>query len=133
MHMPGTQIPISDALSRAPTKDEEAQLLEEVCNLSLIDVPDHRLNEISSSHSNTVNSSPQPLPTIVNSSPPPLPVPTMPPIEPLCSPTPNQVVYEHTPDCEDIAPFPQEHQSTQSTQYTTRSGRTIKKPNKYTE
>ncbi|KAK3760286.1 hypothetical protein RRG08_037346 [Elysia crispata] len=46
MHMPGTQIPISDALSRAPTKDEEAQLLEEVCNLSLIDVPDHRLNEI---------------------------------------------------------------------------------------
>ena len=87
----------------------------------------------SSSHSNTVNSSPQPLPTIVNSSPPPLPVPTMPPIEPLCSPTPNQVVYEHTPDCEDIAPFPQEHQSTQSTQYTTRSGRTIKKPNKYTE
>ncbi|KAK3773727.1 hypothetical protein RRG08_001454 [Elysia crispata] len=70
----------------------------------------------SRSHSNTVNSSPQPLL-----------VPTMPPVEPLCSPTPNQVVYEHTPGCEDIAPSSQEHQSTQSTQYTTRSGRTIKK------
>ena len=46
MHMPGTQIPISDAFSRPPTKDEEAQLLEEVCNLSLIDVPHQRLNEI---------------------------------------------------------------------------------------
>ncbi|KAK3773726.1 hypothetical protein RRG08_001453 [Elysia crispata] len=46
MRMSGTQIPISDALSRAPTKDKKAQSLEEVCNLSLIDVPDHRLNEI---------------------------------------------------------------------------------------
>lgn len=45
-YKPGKQIPISDALSRAPVSKPDPPILEEVCNLSLTPIPDHRLDDI---------------------------------------------------------------------------------------